>query len=148
MFNLRPRALIFLGDGGSHFLGFFLAAFAFLSADSLTGRGVSLLAYVILLMPFWYDVTFTLGKRLAEGKDITQAHREHLYQRLMICGLSHMRVLTVCAMTYLACGWLAIACVLAPGLAGRLAAFGLGLGLMGLYTMYVFGLERKAAKAI
>ena len=143
VFNCRPKARVFLGDCGSHFLGCFLATMAFGVSTSLFGPGLSLLSFVILLMPFLYDVAFTLVRRGIAGKKIWEAHREHLYQRLMISGMTHMRVLAICAATYILCGVLAVACVQAHGLATRLACAAGSVLVMAGYTVYVFHVEGR-----
>jgi len=148
VFNCRPRALVFLGDCGSHFLGFLIAALAFLASESLWGRGRSLLAFVILLMPFLYDVTYTMTKRALARKKIWMAHREHLYQRLLICGMSHMRVLGICAATYVACGVLSVVCALSEAIVGRLVCVALSLAVMGAYTLFVFRKEAGQSPAL
>ena len=142
-FNFRRQAKIFLGDGGSHFLGFMIAILSLYFSKSLFGPGLSLLVFGILLLPFIYDVSFTLLKRLGERKTVWEAHREHLYQRLMICGLSHMQTLAICTVTYLACAGAALMCALAETLTGRLFSLFLALGVMAVYTGFVFKLERK-----
>lgn len=84
VFN-RPPASIFMGDAGSFFLGFSIATMALL----LVAAGVSALALIVLLSPFLFDTSFTLGRRLARGEQVWLAHREHLYQRLLVAGHSH-----------------------------------------------------------
>ncbi len=137
VFNCRTTAVVFLGDCGSHFLGYLIAMLAFMTSASLAGQGRSMLAFCILLMPFLFDVTLTLVRRTLAGKNIWEAHREHLYQRLMICGMGHMKVLWICAVTYLACGGLAIACIVAETAWGRAACLALSLAVMAAYTGYV-----------
>jgi Fuc2NAc and GlcNAc transferase len=39
---------------------------------------------------FLFDATFTIGKRLWRGENITSPHREHNYQLLVRCGWSHV----------------------------------------------------------
>jgi hypothetical protein len=40
---------------------------------------------------------YTAYKRWRRGEDLRQAHKEHLYQRLMVAGWSHGRTLAFCA---------------------------------------------------
>ncbi len=147
LFNCRPKALVFLGDCGSHFLGCFLATIAFAVSTSLFGPGLSLLSFVILFMPFLYDVTFTLIKRGLAGKKVWEAHREHLYQRLMIRGMSHMHVLGICAITYVLCGALAVVCVRQATLASRLVCLASAVTVMVAYSIYVLQVERRTRTA-
>lgn len=89
LFNL-PRALLFLGDAGSGSLGYLAAAGALLGVD----RGVfQPFTPLILFSPFIFDASFTLLRRLVSGERFWEAHRTHLYQRLVQSGWSHARVL-------------------------------------------------------
>jgi Fuc2NAc and GlcNAc transferase len=74
-----PPAKIFMGDGGSGFLGFVIGFVALLSA-ALTS--VSLWSWAILLTLFISDATATLVVRLLTGQNVLQAHRSHAYQIL------------------------------------------------------------------
>jgi len=86
-----PRAQIFLGDVGSQFLGFVLAAVAVLAAD-YEPAGVPVLIVPLLFFHFIFDTVFTFWRRLLAGENVTQAHKSHLYQLLNQSGLSHARV--------------------------------------------------------
>lgn len=84
----RSPASIFMGDAGSFFLGFCIAA----AAIRLTAAGISVVALALLLSPFLVDTSFTLWRRLLRGERVWLAHREHLYQRLLLIGRSHKHV--------------------------------------------------------
>lgn len=86
-----PPAKIFMGDVGSLFIGYVLAAFAALTANS-GERPVPFIAVLLILGTFIYDATFTLIRRARRGEKLWEAHRSHLYQRLVIAGQSHRRV--------------------------------------------------------
>lgn len=86
--NWQP-ARIFMGDVGSTFLGFTFAAVTVFAARK---RLELCVAGILLVWPFVFDSTFTLVRRLLHGENIFEAHRSHLYQRLVISGLSHARV--------------------------------------------------------
>ena len=47
---------------------------------------------MLLLWPFVIDAFTTFLKRLLRGKNVLAAHREHLYQRLIILGRPHNAV--------------------------------------------------------
>ena len=89
-----PRAQIFLGDVGSQFLGFSLAATAVLAATAEPG-GVSILVVPLLFFHFIFDTFFTFCRRLIAHENVTQAHKSHLYQLLNQAGQSHARVSTL-----------------------------------------------------
>lgn len=84
-----PPARIFMGDVGSAFLGFAFAALTVLASQS---DPVFSLAGIALVWPFVFDAVFTFFRRLGRGEKVWAAHRSHLYQRLVISGLSHGRV--------------------------------------------------------
>lgn len=84
-----PPARIFMGDVGSAFLGF---AFAALTVRASQSNPVFVLAGIALVWPFVFDAVFTFARRLVRGEKVWAAHRSHLYQRLVITGLSHGQV--------------------------------------------------------
>lgn len=86
-----PPAKIFMGDVGSLFVGYVLAAFAVVVTSS-GERPVPLPAVLLIFGSFLYDGVFTLLRRLKQGEKIWLPHRSHLYQRLVIAGQSHRRV--------------------------------------------------------
>ncbi|QIT57250.1 glycosyltransferase family 4 protein [Aquisalimonas sp. 2447] len=72
-----PPAKIFMGDAGSGFLGFALAALAVLTwADG----GLTVWAWLILLGVFIVDASITLVRRVLRGERFYEAHRSHAYQ--------------------------------------------------------------------
>lgn len=115
-----PPARIFMGDVGSGFLGFFLGGLAVLSGTQGVGT-IPFASWLILLSPFLFDACFTLAGRATRGEPLHKAHRDHLYQRLVRTGWSHLRVTSVylCANIYLAAVVLAQA---TSGLEGPLLA--------------------------
>jgi len=87
--NWQP-ARIFMGDVGSAFCGFLLAVLPLaVRADAVPEV---LPVAVLALWPFIFDTSLTLLRRLRAGENIFQAHRSHLYQRLLISGWSHRAV--------------------------------------------------------
>lgn len=88
--NWMP-AKIFMGDIGSGFLGY---VFAILMWTTAAQHTLSVLFWWILMGVFLIDATFTLLKRMLQGKKWYQSHCEHLYQQITQKGLSHARVTT------------------------------------------------------
>jgi UDP-GlcNAc:undecaprenyl-phosphate GlcNAc-1-phosphate transferase len=74
-----PRARIFMGDVGSQFCGFTIAVLGVL-AGRFGAPAISVLLVPALLFGVFFDVAFTLVRRLVAGERLTQAHRSHLYQ--------------------------------------------------------------------
>ena len=85
----RPPASIFMGDVGSAFLGYLFATLCLWA-----GQTNPLLATcgALLVWPFVFDTSFTFLRRLRRREPVFTAHRSHLYQRLVITGLSHGQV--------------------------------------------------------
>lgn len=73
-----PPAKIFMGDGGSGFLGVMFAALALQAAWAAPSLFWS---WIILLGVFVVDATLTLLRRLARGERVYEAHRSHAYQQ-------------------------------------------------------------------
>ena len=93
--NWQP-ARIFMGDVGSAFLGFTFAALPILAAARNPAAGTDF-AFVglLVLWLFVFDSMITLFFRLIRRRRVWRAHREHLYQRLVISGRSHAAVTTI-----------------------------------------------------
>ena len=90
--NWQP-AKIFMGDVGSAFLGFTLAAVPLIARKELKTEASMLPVVAVLFVWFFvFDTVFTLIRRLLDGKRVWEAHREHIYQRMIIEGKSHSSV--------------------------------------------------------
>ena len=87
-FNWQP-ARIFMGDGGSLFLGFTTAMFALIE---IGGGWISVWQALIMPACFVTDATITLLRRAARGEAVMSAHRLHAYQHLSRRFGSHQRV--------------------------------------------------------
>ena len=86
----RAPAKIFMGDSGAIPLGFLLGALPFYMPAHASETGVLIVA--LLLGLFLFDTGYTLIRRIIHKERIWEAHRSHLYQRLVISGLSHSQV--------------------------------------------------------
>jgi UDP-N-acetylmuramyl pentapeptide phosphotransferase/UDP-N-acetylglucosamine-1-phosphate transferase len=85
-----PQAKVFMGDVGSTSLGFLLGAMALQASPE-----VPLVASTLVLLPFVFDATFTLLRRLREKRRVWEAHRSHIYQLPQSWGVSNTHVLGV-----------------------------------------------------
>jgi len=107
VFNFPP-ARIFMGDVGSTFLGYMMAA------ASLWGVQHQIFPFwapLLIFAPFWLDATITLLRRLLRGERVWEAHRSHFYQRAVLAGVPVRRVLLVETLLMLGCSAVAIAVV-------------------------------------
>jgi UDP-N-acetylmuramyl pentapeptide phosphotransferase/UDP-N-acetylglucosamine-1-phosphate transferase len=140
-----PPARIFMGDVGSAFLGFTFAGLAVLSNEA-GGRPVPWAVWAVLLAPFLFDTTLTLALRVARGERWYEAHRQHLYQRLVRAGWSHGRVTSVYLGADLFLAGLALAW-LRLGLDGIGLALAAVLPLVGILSLVKWVEWRPAAGA-
>jgi UDP-N-acetylmuramyl pentapeptide phosphotransferase/UDP-N-acetylglucosamine-1-phosphate transferase len=138
----------FMGDSGSQFVGYLLAIFA-LHSEEVSADGFSFIAALILLAPFWWDVCYTLVRRMLRHENILQAHRSHLYQRLMIAGWSHGRTLAFNACLWLVCLWFAQFYAMAGrmgSISGRWAVLLATFLVLVAYTVFIRLVELTAQK--
>jgi UDP-N-acetylmuramyl pentapeptide phosphotransferase/UDP-N-acetylglucosamine-1-phosphate transferase len=84
-----PRAKIFMGDVGSTQLGFILVVLGIYYHNT---QSLSLIWWIILTSPFWFDATLTLFRRIRNREKLSEAHSKHVYQRLVQSGFSHQKV--------------------------------------------------------
>lgn len=103
-----PQARIFMGDAGSTWLGFVVAALAL--QDSIRAPG-HLSAWLILPALFVTDTTVCGIRRLWRGERLTAGHRAHGYQNLARQLGSHGRVVAIfltCNVCILGAAWLSL----------------------------------------
>ncbi len=83
------RAKVFMGDVGSLSLGLIFAA---LLVFGVATQAFSLPVALMVMAVFLGDSTLTLIARVLRGERWYNAHRQHLYQRLIAQGWTHGRV--------------------------------------------------------
>jgi Fuc2NAc and GlcNAc transferase len=113
-----PPARVFMGDGGSAFLG------AFYGMQSVVAALSTPVPFPVLVLPFAnfiLDTTFTLFRRAIRREKWYQAHRSHFYQRMTDLGMSHRKVTSIQLLVGVASCAAAAACS-AAGPAGRIAS--------------------------
>ena len=97
VYNAYP-ASIFMGDAGSLFLGFNLAALTLAAKPdgSLKSGVLSIIAapVLLLLIPI-FDTTLVTSMRLLSGRRPSQGGRDHTSHRLVAVGLSERRAVRV-----------------------------------------------------
>jgi UDP-GlcNAc:undecaprenyl-phosphate/decaprenyl-phosphate GlcNAc-1-phosphate transferase len=87
-----PKAKIFLGDSGSIPLGFLAAA---VGVYGVLRDYWSAEFPMLVFAMFWVDATYTLVKRAMQGKKVWLSHREHWYQKAILSGNSHLKILVI-----------------------------------------------------
>ena len=85
-FNFHP-ASIFLGDSGSMFIGFMLAALALAGSE----KAPTMIAVAIPVISFGLpilDVALAVSRRFLSGKPLFRGDRDHIHHKLLQRGLS------------------------------------------------------------
>lgn len=77
---------VFLGDVGSYGIGALLAG----AALAAWASGVAVLMAVAPLLVYLADTASVMVRRARAGRPLTEAHREHAYQRLVQQGWPHL----------------------------------------------------------
>jgi UDP-GlcNAc:undecaprenyl-phosphate GlcNAc-1-phosphate transferase len=92
-YNFNP-ASIFLGDSGSLFVGFSLAALSVMGSQKASTAVAVAIPIVAFGLPV-VDTTVTIGRRLLSGKPVFLGDREHIHHMLLARGWSQRRVALV-----------------------------------------------------
>ncbi len=108
-----PRARVFMGDAGSLFLGFMLAALVLLSARSVALPVALAVALGCLLVPL-LDMTVVSLSRVRRGESPMRGGRDHTTHRLVQLGVSEQALVRI------------VACVALLGVGGAFAAVAMG----------------------
>lgn len=94
-----PRALMFLGDVGSYFLGGWIAVLVVVGLRS----GLPFEAVLAPVAVALADTMSTIVRRVRRGETWHAAHREHIYQQLVRAGWSHTVTTAFVALTATGC---------------------------------------------
>ena len=92
-FNTHP-AQIFMGDGGSQFLGF-VAGVLIIQLTQKSGTILSPAMPLLLLGLPLIDTFLVMGQRLAEGRSPFRPDKNHLHHKLMALGFDHYQAVVV-----------------------------------------------------
>lgn len=92
-YNFHP-ARTFMGDCGSNFLGFLMAATAVLGMAKTTAV-ISLIVPILILGVPILDTFFAIIRRVHNKVGIFQPDKNHLHHRLMSMGFSHQQAVLV-----------------------------------------------------
>lgn len=106
-YNFHP-AKIFMGDGGSLFLGFMLATGSAAGAVKGSTLMAVIIPVLVLGLPI-FDTAFAILRRMVNGRPIMEADKGHLHHRLMDVGVGQKRAVL---MLYGISGIMSIAAIL------------------------------------
>ena len=102
-FNLRPgRALVFMGDAGSMFLGFVLAWFLIQFSQGEDRLMPPAVALWILAVPL-IDTVAMMLRRILKGRSPFAADREHFHHVLLLAGFSPKATLAIIVFVAMVC---------------------------------------------
>jgi UDP-GlcNAc:undecaprenyl-phosphate GlcNAc-1-phosphate transferase len=94
VYNLPP-AKVYLGNSGSHFLGFVLAAIAFVISYAPLERKIALLSPLVIFGLPILDTLFLIFVRLKKKKLPFKKTNDHLAMRFAVLGYSTRKTLSV-----------------------------------------------------
>jgi UDP-GlcNAc:undecaprenyl-phosphate/decaprenyl-phosphate GlcNAc-1-phosphate transferase len=117
-YNFNP-ASIFLGDSGSLFTGFLLAALSVLG----TQKATTAVAIVVPILAFGFpvvDTAMTMGRRLLSRKPVFEGDREHIHHMLLARGWSQRRAALV---LYGVCALFGLVALIFPATGSKLTGF-------------------------
>jgi UDP-GlcNAc:undecaprenyl-phosphate GlcNAc-1-phosphate transferase len=140
-FNFSP-ASIFLGDAGSMFLGYNFAVLGIMLTNGSV-NSVPIYVSALIFAPIIYDSMVTFVRRGLEGKNVIEAHREHLYQRLIILGMSHRKVGIIYYLLSVIMGISAIIFLFLPNTITKLCLVILTIIILIGFSTFVYKLEKR-----
>ena len=103
-----PKAKIFMGDGGSQFLGFTLALLPLIDRSHSTASLPLMYAAALLVIPI-FDTTAAVWRRIRDKQPIDSPDKAHIHHKLMNLGLNSRQIdaalfglqLLVCALVFI-----------------------------------------------
>jgi UDP-GlcNAc:undecaprenyl-phosphate GlcNAc-1-phosphate transferase len=129
-YNLNP-ATIFMGDAGSLFLGFLLAALAIKLRFPSNVPWITWLVPVCVLAVPIFDTSLVFVSRLRRGKNpLTTPGKDHVSHRLTALGLTRREAVLICYLLGCAAGMVAVYISQARALDAYVAAAMLGMAMV------------------
>jgi UDP-GlcNAc:undecaprenyl-phosphate GlcNAc-1-phosphate transferase len=92
-FNTHP-ARIFMGDGGSQFLGFSVGVLAVMLTQGIDTALSPALPVLLLGLPI-LDTLLVMGQRVYEGRSPFKPDRNHIHHKLLALGLDHYEAVVI-----------------------------------------------------
>ncbi len=136
----RHPAKVFMGDAGSYFMGFLLAALL-MRVEPVRWRVAEIqisIAVLPLALPL-FDMTMAVLRRTLRGQPIFAGDSDHVHHRLLAAGLSHAHAVSVLWLSSLMFAALAYLNVIGIGgwwtLLGTVVAMVLAAVLLGYHKM-------------
>ncbi|MGN1349760.1 MAG: glycosyltransferase family 4 protein [Anaerovoracaceae bacterium] len=92
-YNFHP-AKIFMGDGGSLYLGFMIAVISIFGSTKGATLIATLVPFLVLGLPI-FDTAFAIIRRWVNGCPIMTADKGHLHHRIMNTGIGQRRTVLI-----------------------------------------------------
>jgi UDP-N-acetylmuramyl pentapeptide phosphotransferase/UDP-N-acetylglucosamine-1-phosphate transferase len=128
----KPKASIFMGDGGALFLGFVLAVLPLLNQASGGRAELGLVSAITALLIPIYDTFSAILRRQRAHVSFFMPDRGHLHHKLLDMGLSTWQVLAVIALANAVLAVAALSSLYLPAdwaFVAKIGSWGLFLGL-------------------
>ena len=138
-----PKAKIFMGDGGSQFLGFTLALLPLLKENN-TGVAMSVLCAAALLAIPILDTTAAVWRRVRDRQPLSSPDKLHVHHKLINLGLSVRKIDAVMFGLQVTISILVIISLRLEGLWPPLAALGLACLLAIAFFVVLHFMNRRA----
>ncbi|AFY39568.1 Glycosyl transferase, family 4, conserved region-containing protein [[Leptolyngbya] sp. PCC 7376] len=126
-YNFNP-AQLFMGDGGSNFIGFILSGLAIFGLSGEPKATAVMLPYIILLVPL-IDMTVVVFTRLGDGVSPFKPDKRHLHHKLLKAGFSQR---TAVVFIYALTLWSGSFALAIAGLSQGLIVVAVSSGLLGM----------------
>ena len=137
-YNFNP-AQIFMGDGGSYFIGFLLAGASVVSLFSNPSATAIPIPFLVLAVPI-IDMSAVIIARVSAGCSPFTADCRHLHHRLLKAGLSHrFTVLVIYTLTL----WSGSLATVLMGISHSYVLFASATGLLGFMTWQILSSLRR-----
>ncbi|MCI8284181.1 MAG: undecaprenyl/decaprenyl-phosphate alpha-N-acetylglucosaminyl 1-phosphate transferase [Firmicutes bacterium] len=92
-YNFHP-AKIFMGDSGSLYLGFMIAAISIFGSTKGATLIATIVPFLVLGLPI-FDTAFAIIRRWVNGCPIMEADKGHLHHRIMATGIGQRRTVLI-----------------------------------------------------
>ena len=127
-YNFNP-ASIFMGDGGSYFLGYFIGALSMMGSIKGQVAAAMLIPFIALGVPM-VDTLVAPIRRFILGRGMFQPDKSHLHHQLLKMGLSQRRAVLIIYGATIVLGMACIAMVHAQDEIAALILIVLGAGVI------------------
>ncbi len=84
---------VYMGNSGSHFLGFALSAIAITISYAPLERRIALLSPILILGLAIFDTTFVMFMRMKKGRSVFKKSDDHFALKLLAAGYSKRKVI-------------------------------------------------------